>query len=88
MEQIHRLYEGEGMKEQDFKIGTQVLVAELGVTGTIYESGMPDFGLERVFGVRLDKIAFPKNFVATEVWHCKANGLEPILPQREQEGKG
>ncbi len=56
-------------------IGQRVLVKELGIEGWVYESGMPDSGLDRVYGVQLDEVAFPKNFVATEVWHCTIKGL-------------
>ena len=79
------------MEETDLAIGTRVKVAELGVVGTIYESEMPDFGFERIYGVRLDEIAWPKNFVATSVWHCKASELSqsapPVIKEKEMEAK-
>ncbi len=52
-----------------------VLVKELQVGGCIYERGQAEQG-HTVYGVRLDVVAFPKNFVATEVWHCEREGLE------------
>lgn len=59
-------------------IGQRVLVKELDVEGWIYEGSLPgqlSSGIERIYGVRLDEVAFPKNFVATIVWHCPFKGL-------------
>jgi hypothetical protein len=69
------LVEKESMEEKDCRIGTRVIIPELNMGGTIYESGIPDYGLDRVYGIQLDKTAFPRNFVATTVWHCKAGEL-------------
>ena len=57
-------------------IGTRVLVKELGVEGFIYESAHNRGDSERIYGVKLDKVAFPDNFVATEVWHCPLKELD------------
>lgn len=60
-------------------IGQRVRVKELGIEGWIYESAHPHWlfsGIERVYGVQLDEVASPKNFVATRVWHCSLGGLE------------
>lgn len=60
-----------------FNLHQKVLVKELNTTGTIYERAIADSG-SRIYGVKLDEIAFPKNFVATEVWHCPSEGLEEV----------
>ncbi len=55
-------------------IHSHVYVKELQVRGYIYERGQAEHST--VYGVRLDETAFPKNFVATTVWHCEREGLE------------
>ena len=40
-------------------IGQRVLVKELGIEGWIYESGLSGSGIDRIYGVRLDEVAFP-----------------------------
>ena len=65
-------------------IEQRVVVKELNVSGWIYESAMPESGTteaDRIYGVNLDEVAFPKNFVATKVWHCRLDALE-IIEQR------
>ena len=69
-------------------IGQRVLVKEFGIEGWVYESGMPERGTseaDRIYGVRLDKVVFPKNFVATIVWHCSLEELE--LLEGNQKGE-
>lgn len=54
-------------------IGQRVFVDELGMAGWVYESAMSEKGTnwaDRVYGIRLDEVCWPKNFMATEVWHC------------------
>ncbi len=53
---------------------TRVFIKELQASGHIYERGQD--GGHTVYGIRLDDVAFPKNFVATEVWHCERESLE------------
>ena len=65
------------MEESELYIGKRVVVRELGIRGEIYESLKSDSSLDRIYGVQLDETAWPKNFVATGVWHCKARDLEP-----------
>jgi hypothetical protein len=55
-------------------IGTRVLVKELDTPGYVYERGVTDGG-HTIYGIRLDTVAFPKNFVATIVWHCEREEL-------------
>lgn len=57
-----------------FCLFQRVLVKELNANGYIYESAIADSG-NRIYGVRLDKVAYPKNFVPTEVWHCPSEEL-------------
>jgi len=63
------------MVEQKLSIGQRVWVKELNIGGTIYESAMSSSGLVRIYGVRLGEVVVPKNFVATEVWHCSLGEL-------------
>jgi hypothetical protein len=67
------------MEDTDCQIGKRVLVTELNAEGTIYESGSPDFGVDRLYGIRFDKTVFPVNFIATTVWHCKASELSEVI---------
>ena len=66
------------VKRERLPLFLRVRVKELDATGCIYESAIPIGGGDRVYGVRLDKVAFPKNFIATTVWHCEADKLEEI----------
>lgn len=60
-----------------FNLHQRVLVKELDVSGTIYERATADSG-HRIYGVKLKRVVVPKNFVATEVWHCRSERLEAI----------
>lgn len=51
-----------------------VMVSELGISGRVYERGVADSG-HSVYGIVLTETAFPKNFVATNVWHCRREDL-------------
>lgn len=62
--------------EPIYQLFQKVQVIELDATGYIYERGI-DRG-HRVYGVRLDEVAWLKNFVATKVWHCESEGLKPV----------
>ena len=55
----------------------RVRVVELSVSGHVYEMGTGDSG-HTIYGIRLDETAWPKNFVATEVWHCRREDLVVI----------
>jgi hypothetical protein len=70
--QIDALYQ-----KPELRVGDKVKVIELGVEGIIYERSESDLG-NMVYGVQLDRVAHPKNFVATKVWHCKAGELERL----------
>lgn len=65
------------MKELELDIGSRVIVRELKAHGYVYESARSDGSLDRIYGVSFDKTQWPKNFVATKVWHCKAVDLDP-----------
>ncbi len=55
------------------------MVTELNVVGTVYEQGEPDSApYDKIYGVRLDKVVWPKGFIATVDWHGKAADLEPV----------
>ncbi len=60
-----------------FNLFQRVLVKELDAFGYIYERNTADSG-NKIYGVRLDKVAHPKNFVATEVWHCPSERLSEV----------
>ena len=62
-----------------YKLFDRVRVIGLNATGYVYERGI-DNG-HRVYGVRLDEVAFPKNFVATVVWHCECEALAPEVKE-------
>lgn len=61
-----------------YKLFDRVRVIELDAAGYVYESGVGLLLGHRVYGVKLDEVAFPKNFVATIVWHCESEGLEAL----------
>lgn len=66
---------------------TRVYIPEIEMGGYIYESVLPEKGTgeeDRVYGIMLDETAFPKNFVATKVWHCERNYF--VVAPTEEEG--
>ncbi len=56
-------------------IGQRVVVLELSTAGHVYERGTADGG-DTIYGIQLDETAWPKNFVATSVWHCPREELK------------
>ncbi len=60
-----------------FSLHQRVLVKELGVIGTIYERATGDSG-NKIYGVKFDEVVWPKNFVATTVWHCQSEELKEV----------
>jgi len=61
-------------KENRLPLFTRVYIPEIDASGKIYERGTSDSG-DTIYGVELDEIAFPPNFVATTVWHVERERL-------------
>jgi hypothetical protein len=62
------------LDEDKLPLFSRVYIPEIDTSGSVYERFTS--ASHTIYGVKLDKIAHPKNFIATEVWHCKREELE------------